>query len=153
MSKRSRGELDNLAVSTPGDDVAEMKDAPLCDGSIALPPWAMPIGTMLAWCSNTIFIGARLPQIVTNWRRQVHMWPYSTHTLFASPLLALLALSLTVENCAASPRYLHLPASSWCKVKPSFISVCMSTKVVRAATRLLTLLRCLPASPSKDSRC
>ncbi|KAL3922275.1 MAG: hypothetical protein SGPRY_004617 [Prymnesium sp.] len=57
MSKRSRGELDNLAVSTPGDDVAEMKDAPLCDGSIALPPWAMPIGTMLA-CIPSLFASA-----------------------------------------------------------------------------------------------
>ena len=43
---------------------------PLCDGTVALPPWASSVGTVLAWSSNTVFICARLPQIFKNWRRR-----------------------------------------------------------------------------------
>ncbi|KAL1524487.1 hypothetical protein AB1Y20_019381 [Prymnesium parvum] len=44
--------------------------SPLCDERASMPPWAAALGTVFAWTSNTIFIGARLPQIVQNWRRQ-----------------------------------------------------------------------------------
>ena len=48
--------------------------SPLCDapllGALLDTPWARPAGAALSWAANCAYVGARVPQIATNYRRQ-----------------------------------------------------------------------------------